>query len=55
MRFFAFTLSILTASAAFTDDKIDKNTVFFAAADVPNSTLDIVTYWCRRMGQLRAN
>ena len=47
MRFFAFTLSILTASAAFTDDKIDKNTVFFAAADVPNSTLDIVKTWYR--------
>ena len=47
MRFFAFTLSILTASAAFTDDKIDKNTVFFAAADVSNSTLDIVKTWYR--------
>jgi len=47
MRFFAFILSILTASAAFSDDKIDKNTVFFAAADVPNSTLDIVKTWYR--------
>ena len=47
MRFLAFILCILTANAAFCGDKIDKNTVLFAAADVPNSTLDIVKTWYR--------
>ena len=47
MRFLAFILCTVTATAAFCGDKIDKNTVLFAAADVPNPTKELVKSWYR--------
>ena len=47
MRFLVFIFCIVSAGAAFSDEKIDKNAVIFAAADVPNSTKELVKSWYR--------
>ncbi|MDA8822089.1 hypothetical protein N9N45_07350, partial [Planktomarina temperata] len=38
-------LCTVSADAAFPDEKIDKNAVIFAAADVPKSTKELVKSW----------
>ena len=47
MRFLFFIFCIVSVSAAFSDEKIDKNTVLFTAADVPNPTIELVKTWYR--------
>lgn len=47
MRFLIFIFCIVSAGAAFSDEKIDKNAVIFAAADVLNSTQELVKSWYR--------
>ncbi|WP_435230059.1 hypothetical protein ACMAZE_15290 [Pseudopelagicola sp. nBUS_20] len=45
MRFLVFILFVLTAGAAFADEKVDNKTTLFAAADISSSTKELVKRW----------